>query len=296
MNLYILYKLILHMKKVLALRDGEEDEGWRIEGGGCLFHVLKRMFKLINRPWKMYPLGILFGLGFDTSSEIALLGISSIQAAKGTSIWLILIFPALFTAGMCLLDTIDGALMLTLYTLPSTATTAWGGRDPITFLYYSIVLTALTVIVALAIGILQLLSMIDAVANPVGKFWDGVEVANDYYDAIGGGICGSFIIVGCLSVVLYKPWRRRMDRKRRVRQQGDQVVADEEIIGWDGSDLVPGDDVGVEGPSSWVSSKDARLPGDNKGKVVVDEVEAPVRGGQRLSWSEPSKNSGPLDH
>ena len=56
----------------------------------------------------MYPLGILFGLGFDTSSEIALLGISSVEAAKGTSFWVILILPALFTAGMCLLDTIDG--------------------------------------------------------------------------------------------------------------------------------------------------------------------------------------------
>lgn len=67
----------------------------------------------------MYPLGVLFGLGFDTSSEIALLGISSIHGAAGTSIWLIMIFPILFTSGMCLLDTLDGALMLTLYLQPA---------------------------------------------------------------------------------------------------------------------------------------------------------------------------------
>jgi high-affinity nickel-transport protein len=127
----------------------------------------------------MYPIGVLFGLGFDTSSEIALLGIASIQAAKGTDIWLILIFPVLFTAGMCMLDTTDGALMMALYTQTSAA------RDPIVVLYYSIVLTAITIIVALVIGIIQLLSLIANVANPSGPFWDGVNNAGDHYDIIG---------------------------------------------------------------------------------------------------------------
>lgn len=112
-NIYILYKLVQQMRKLLATLPGEE-EGIKIQGGGVLFRLFKKMFKLINRsvealpmycsppadlarPWKMYPLGVLFGLGFDTSSEVALLGIASIQGAKGTSIWLILIFPLLFT-------------------------------------------------------------------------------------------------------------------------------------------------------------------------------------------------------
>ncbi|KAI9927663.1 hypothetical protein MW887_003284 [Aspergillus wentii] len=256
MNGYILYKLIRQMKKVFTLPEGQEDEIWKIEGGGILFSVLKKMFKLIDRPWKMYPLGILFGLGFDTSSEIALLGISSVQAAKGTNFWVILIFPVLFTAGMCLLDTIDGALMLSLYIQPaanflpqkrdsvSSTDPLTGGpyeddnanananeidtenapneienqepknhRDPIAFLYYSIVLTVLTVIVAVVIGVIQLLTLVLNVANPTGKFWDGVQTAGDYYDAIGGGICGCFLIIGGLSVVAYKPWRRWMARK-----------------------------------------------------------------------------------
>jgi high-affinity nickel-transport protein len=127
----------------------------------------------------MYPIGVLFGLGFDTSSEIALLGIASIQAAKGTNIWLILIFPVLFTAGMCMLDTTDGALMMALYTQTSAA------RDPIVVLYYSIVLTAITIIVALVIGTIQLLSLIANVASPSGPFWDGVNNAGDHYDIIG---------------------------------------------------------------------------------------------------------------
>lgn len=194
----------------------------------------------------MYPLGILFGLGFDTSSEVALLGISSVEAAKGTSFWVILILPALFTAGMCLLDTIDGALMFSLYiqpsanflppkhdsTVPNDSESTGSNelpqsrnnhRDPVAFLYYSIVLTTLTVIVAIVIGVIQLLTMILNVTGAKGKFWDGVQTAGDYYDVIGGSICGCFIIFGGLSVVLFKPWRRWM-----ARRHGRTMVTDGE--------------------------------------------------------------------
>lgn len=96
-------------------------------------------------------------------------------------------------------------------------------RDPVAFLYYSIVLTTLTVIVAIVIGIIQLLTLVLNVTDAKGKFWDGVQVAGDYYDAIGGGICGCFIVFGGLSVLVYKPWRRWMDQKH-----GKNVVDDEE--------------------------------------------------------------------
>ena len=179
MNLYIFIRLIRQLRTLISTPAGEEPE-FEFQGGGCLFHLLKRLFRLIDRPWKMYPLGVLFGLGFDTSSEIALLGIASIQAARGTSIWLILIFPLLFTAGMCLLDTTDGALMMSLYTSATLA------RDQIAVAYYSIVLTAVTVVVALFIGIVQFLVLADAVAtNPEGPFWQGVEALGDRYDIVG---------------------------------------------------------------------------------------------------------------
>ena len=246
MNAYILYRLVVQIRKVLNLAEGEEEQGWKVEGGGCLYKILKGMFKLIDRPWKMYPLGVLFGMGFDTSSEIALLGISAIQAAKGTSIWLIMLFPMMFTAGMCLVDTIDGALMLTIYILPmddvkkNDETTVAGGdgnsrdegatnqanaraKDPLTFLYYSIVLTALTVIVALVVGIIQLLTLILNVAEPSGRFWDGVESAGEHYELIGGAICASFVVFGLLSVLLYTPWKRRVERNRQARRQTQQI-------------------------------------------------------------------------
>ena len=304
MNGYILYRLIVQIKHVIRLQPHEaENEAWKIQGGGCLFHVLKRMFKLIDRPWKMYPLGVMFGLGFDTSSEIALLGISSIQGAKGTNIWLIMIFPILFTAGMCLLDTTDGALMMGLYIAPmriggndkkrdtneetfepedglaindqqggqddqvlvriDTARTEESPaadveapepppqqqqqsvmtsahmrqqvKDPLIFLYYSIVLTVLTVICAIVIGIIQLLSLILNVAHPGGRFWDGVEKAGDNYDIIGGSICGSFIVAGIGSVLCYRPWMMWVDRKRealrREREEGEGQRGRVELVG-----------------------------------------------------------------
>ncbi|KAG7005416.1 50S ribosomal subunit L30 [Physcia stellaris] len=173
------------------------------------------------------PLGVMFGLGFDTSSEVALLGIASIQGAKGTSIWLILIFPVLFTVGMCLLDTIDGALMMSLYTSTAAA------KDQIAILYYSIVLTVITVAVAIVIGVIQLLSLILNVAQPSGRFWDGVEVAGDHYDVIGGAICASFIVFGALSIALYKPWRRRIDGIRGVHRQAEISRPVEETLNLD---------------------------------------------------------------
>jgi high-affinity nickel-transport protein len=131
---------------------------------------------------------------------------------------------------MCLIDTIDGALMLSLYiqpaenflaarTGPPTDQYSRNPRDPIAFLYYSIVLTSLTVIVAIVIGVLQLLTMIANAAEPEGKFWDGVGVAGEYYDVIGGAICGCFIIFGGLSVFVYRPWRRWVNEQVRLQQQ-----------------------------------------------------------------------------
>lgn len=288
MNAYILCRLVVQIRKVVDLQPDEADrEAWKIEGGGFLFRVLKGMFKLIDRPWKMYPLGVLFGLGFDTSSEIALLGISSIQGARGTSIWLILIFPILFTAGMCLLDTTDGALMMSLYVAPMSmggdakktplacqdpatdhqdqdqdhqqqqqqeqehtlvqldspttpdapitnppSDTALHStqlrsqvKDPLTFLYYSIVLTTLTVICAIVIGIIQLLSLILNTAHPTGRFWDGVASAGDHYEILGGGICASFVVFGGLSVLCYRPWRKTVDT-RRERLRGERRRTD----------------------------------------------------------------------
>lgn len=233
-NGWVLYKLVKRLKEVLAQRrrcgDGQQGEvdaagvaaaayandQLQLEGAGFMIRALRVMLKTIDRPWKMYPLGVVFGLGFDTSSEIAVLGIASIQAVQGTSIWLILIFPILFTSGMCLVDSTDGALMMALYTSKAFS------RDIVAILYYSIVLTGITVVVSAFIGIIQVLSLVQNVADPSGSFWDGVSAVGDHFDIIGASICGVFVIVGIGSVLVYGPWRRRMERRNMA------VLADEE--------------------------------------------------------------------
>jgi high-affinity nickel-transport protein len=225
-NAWILMKLIQKMRQVLKEEVSEDrqehpaDSGLPFEGGGIFFRLFRKIFKFVDKPWKMYPLGVLFGLGFDTSSEIAVLGIASIQAIQGTSIWLILIFPVLFTAGMCLLDTTDGALMMTLYTSTPMA------RDRLATLYYSIVLTALTILVAICIGTIQLLTLIENATSAEGPFWDGVNAVGEHYDIVGGAICGAFVLTGVAGALLYKPWRRRVER-RKQRARG--VMASVEL-------------------------------------------------------------------
>ncbi|KAL9584577.1 MAG: hypothetical protein Q9212_002040 [Teloschistes hypoglaucus] len=107
-------------------------------------------------------------------------------------------------------------------------------KDRIAILYYSIVLTVVTVIVAIVIGMIQLFSLILNVAEPTGKFWEGVAVAGDHYDIIGGGICGSFLVFGVLSVLLYKPWRAWFEQRRRMHQQPIQLEEAVEVL-----DVVP---------------------------------------------------------
>lgn len=117
---------------------------------------------------------------------------------------------------MCLVDSTDGALMMALYTSKAFS------RDIVAILYYSIVLTGITVVVSAFIGIIQVLSLVQNVADPSGSFWDGVSAVGDHFDIIGASICGVFVIVGIGSVLVYGPWRRRMERRNMA------VLADEE--------------------------------------------------------------------
>lgn len=110
-----------------------------------------------------------------------------------------------------MLDTTDGALMMALYTSKAFA------RDAVAILYYSIVLTGITVVVAAFIGVIQILSLVENVAEPSGPFWDGLDAVSDHFDVIGGSICALFLVVGLGSVVVYGPWRRRVERRRRGR-------------------------------------------------------------------------------
>ncbi|MEH1851661.1 MAG: HoxN/HupN/NixA family nickel/cobalt transporter [Nostoc sp.] len=163
---------------------------------GLLGRFFRPLFRLIDSSWKMYPLGFLFGLGFDTATEVGLLGISASQAAKGLPIWSILLFPALFTAGMSLVDTTDGILMLGAY--------GWAYVKPIRKLYYNMTITFVSVLVAVIIGGIEALSIIGDQLELKGWFWDFISELSDNFGTIGYLIIGIFVLSWLLSTFIYK--------------------------------------------------------------------------------------------
>jgi nickel/cobalt transporter (NiCoT) family protein len=165
---------------------------------GLLGRLFRRFFRMIERSWQMYPLGVLFGLGFDTATEVGLLGISATQASQGLSIWSILVFPALFTAGMTLIDTTDSILMLGAY--------SWAFVKPIRKLYYNLTITAASVVVAVTVGGLEALNLIGDQLGLTdrGGFWGAIGALNDDFGVLGYVIVGIFIAAWLISYVVYR--------------------------------------------------------------------------------------------
>src|ERR1039457_4981863 len=141
----------------------DEDLDALLAGRGLIARIFRPVFSVVSRSWHIYPIGFLFGLGFDTATEIGLLGISATQAAQGLSFWTILVFPALFTAGMSLMDTTDSVLMTGAY--------GWAFINPIRKLWYNLTITAASVVVALFIGGVESFGLIGDKLGLEGGFW-----------------------------------------------------------------------------------------------------------------------------
>jgi len=174
----------------------EHDIETLMNKGGILARLLLPLFRLVSRSWHMYPLGVLFGLGFDTATEIGLLGISAAQSARGASIGAMLVFPALFTAGMSLVDTTDGLLMLKAY--------GWAFASPFRKLYYNMTVTLASALVALAIGGVEVLGLIGDASNPGGGFWTSIKSVTDHFATIGYAIIGIFLTLCGASVLHHR--------------------------------------------------------------------------------------------
>ncbi len=174
----------------------EEDLDVLLNGGGILARVLRPMFAMIRRSWHMYPLGLLFGLGFDTATEVGLLGISAAEAARGLPIWSILVFPALFTAGMSLVDTTDSVLMLGAY--------GWAFNTPIRKLYYNMTITFVSVLVALLVGGIEALGLIGDQLGLTGGFWRAIGSLNSHFGSIGYLIIAVFVVSWIVSIAIYR--------------------------------------------------------------------------------------------
>ena len=176
----------------------EEDLDLALANRGLLGRLFRRFFRAIEYSWQMYPLGVLFGLGFDTATEVGLLGISAAQASQGLPIWSILVFPALFTAGMTLLDTTDSILMLGAY--------GWAFVKPIRKLYYNLTITAVSVVVAVIVGGLEALNLIGGQLGLTGGggFWGMIGALNDNFGMLGYLIVGLFVVSWAVSYAVYR--------------------------------------------------------------------------------------------
>ena len=154
------------------------------------------MFAMIQKSWHMYPLGFLFGLGFDTATEVGVLGISAAAAGKGLNIWSIMVFPVLFTAGMSLVDTTDGILMLGAY--------GWAFVKPLRKLYYNMTITFVSIIVALVVGGIEALGLIGSQFKLSGLFWSAIDRLNADLGIIGFFIIGVFVLSWAAAAIIYR--------------------------------------------------------------------------------------------
>lgn len=177
----------------------DEDLDAMLAGRGFYARIFRRVFGVVRRSWHMYPVGFLFGLGFDTATEIGLLGISATQAAAGLNFWTIMVFPALFTAGMALIDTADSVAMVGAY--------GWAFVNPIRKLWYNLTITAASVAVAVLIGGVEALGLIADRLALHGPFWSGVAALGGDMANFGFVVVAIFVLAWVASAAIYR-WKR----------------------------------------------------------------------------------------
>jgi high-affinity nickel-transport protein len=197
LNLVILVGIV----RVFAdMRRGTHDEDAleaHLQSRGFMNRFLGRFTRAVTRSWQMYPLGILFGLGFDTATEVALLFLAAGAAGAGLPFYAILCLPILFAAGMSLLDTIDGSFMNFAY--------GWAFAEPVRKVFYNIAVTALSLAVALVIGTVALGGLLASKLHASGSFWSWLEHID--INALGFIVVGLFAVTWAIAVIVWRVWR-----------------------------------------------------------------------------------------
>lgn len=180
-----------------GMRAGHFDEAEleeKLDKRGFMNRFLGRLTKSVSKPWQMYPLGLLFGLGFDTATEVALLVLAGSGAASGLPWYAILCLPVLFAAGMSLLDTIDGSFMNFAY--------GWAFSKPVRKVFYNLTITGLSVAVALIIGTVELLGLLADKLALHGAFWDWLTALD--LNTVGFVVVGLFVATWIVALLVWK--------------------------------------------------------------------------------------------
>ena len=192
-NLVVLFSIIKVMREMRAGHYDDEELERQLESRGLMNRILGGFSKRIDQPWKMYPVGVLFGLGFDTATEVALLVLAGTAVVGGLPFYAVMSLPILFAAGMCLLDTIDGCFMNFAYD--------WAFAKPIRKIYYNLTITGLSVFVALFIGTIEIVGLVAQETNLSGGFWTILEGFN--INRAGFIIVGIFVVTWVVALLVW---------------------------------------------------------------------------------------------
>jgi len=209
LNLLILFDILRVYRR---MRQGEYDRyslHQELVAGGLLSRIFGRLFKLVSQSWHLYPIGFLFGLGFDTASEVALLAISAGAAAQGLPFQVVVSLPIIFAAGMSLMDTTDGAFMSKAY--------AWAFSNPIRKVFYNLTVTALSVFVALFVGVVEIGQLLIGQLGLKGGIFDAIGALS--FGSLGFVIVGAFALTWAAAFTIFKV--------RRVEERWGELVAGE---------------------------------------------------------------------
>jgi nickel/cobalt transporter (NiCoT) family protein len=193
-NLVVLVGIL---KVFRQMRRGEFDEATleeHLNNRGLMNRFLGRAVRAVSKPWQIYPVGLLFGLGFDTVTEVGLLVLAGTSVASGLPWYAVMCLPVLFAAGMSLLDTVDGSFMNFAY--------GWAFSQPVRKVFYNLTITGLSVAVALIIGTIELLSIVQDKLNLTGGFWNWVATVD--LNSLGFAIVGMFLLVWLAAMAVWK--------------------------------------------------------------------------------------------
>jgi nickel/cobalt transporter (NiCoT) family protein len=193
LNLVVLISISKVFRQMRLGRYSDEELERQLDNRGLMNRVFGGYAKRIDTPWKMYPVGILFGLGFDTATEIALLVLAGTAVVSGLPFYAILSLPILFAAGMCLFDTADGCFMNFAYD--------WAFAKPVRKVYYNLTITGLSVFVAFFIGTIELLGLLGQELNLTGGFWS--FMGNFDLNKAGFVIVGVFVLTWAVALSIW---------------------------------------------------------------------------------------------
>ena len=195
LNLFIFYNIYQVFMKMRDQKDIDDDKFERLlQSRGLIARLLNPLFKFVSKSWHIYPIGFLFGLGFDTASEVALLAISAGAAKSAIPITGIMALPLLFAAGMSLLDTADGIFMTTAY--------RWAFRTPLRKIFYNLSITGLSIVAALAIGVIELAQILTPKLGLSGGVWTWVQELD--FGSLGYIMVGIFVVTWAVSFGIWK--------------------------------------------------------------------------------------------